>query len=623
MIDDASKLVTRELNNYSVITQTIASNPNISDPNESWEDKKAKLLSIIEANKTNCQISSIGYINADGYLRSTDGYENDVKDREYVINGMKGDLYISSPSFNTATNKLIIFFGAPIYDGDKITGFLTCTFDASFLSEIIESIKYYSLGTSYIINNSGTVIASHNYEEVSNAYNLIEEAKKDTSLSGIAKIQEKMIKGEKGIDSFSNGTKKYAVYAPIDQSSGWSIAFEVPAEDLNKDIISLRKWITLGIFIGMILLSALVISFAVKIGNGLINVKELIEQFADGNFNLQIPEKSLNRKSEFGDICRAIQKSSDATRSVLNTVKDNAALLEERSNELQNISSEISEHSNVINVSMTEAAAGNSSQAMTISTIDSMMESLSANITMINDQIKQINNITNSTEQDIKVSRTDMETLNSSLGSFNQVFHNFYSEVGTINTQIASITAITEAIKEIASQTNLLALNASIESARAGESGRGFAVVAGEIGHLAEECERSITQIDSLIGTVLDGCNFIMKSTDDMNRSVEDQQAKITDTLKSFEKMTDAIGEIIPMTNSIAKISNDSIVKRNEMADMIQDVSAASEELAATTEEVSATTDEFLASSQTIETASNTLTEVVSQLNHELTAFHL
>lgn len=90
--------------------------------------------------------------------------------------------------------------------------------------------------------------------------------------------------------------------------------------------------------------------------------------------------------------------------------------------------------------------------------------------------------------------------------------------------QLHSTSSILELIRKVAKQTNLLGLNAAIEAARAGEQGRGFSVVAGEVRKLAEESNRSASEIS---GILLEFQLIIQKITESSmrNREITQEQA--------------------------------------------------------------------------------------------------
>jgi len=105
--------------------------------------------------------------------------------------------------------------------------------------------------------------------------------------------------------------------------------------------------------------------------------------------------------------------------------------------------------------------------------------------------------------------------------------------VTEVATGTDNIVTALEVIQSIAEQTNLLALNAAIEAARAGEQGRGFAVVADEVRTLATRTQQSTEDIKRIIGKLKDDSNNSVKSLDQANSLIHDNQ-NITEKIESI-----------------------------------------------------------------------------------------
>lgn len=168
----------------------------------------------------------------EGYSYTTDGVVLYVGDRQYFIDAMQGRTSVSDPIVSRADGSMVIVFSVPIINDDKVAGVFYATYDADVLSLMTDNIKLNDSGSTYIINSKGDVIAHDDRELVYNRINDIGRAKTAPAYEDIARLESKMLAGEKGTGEYVYyGESKYMGYCPIGET-GWSIAITSPKNEV-------------------------------------------------------------------------------------------------------------------------------------------------------------------------------------------------------------------------------------------------------------------------------------------------------------------------------------------------------------------------------------------------------
>lgn len=155
-------------------------------------------------------------------------------------------------------------------------------------------------------------------------------------------------------------------------------------------------------------------------------------------------------------------------------------------------------------------------------------------------------------------------------------------------------------IHKIAGQTNLLALNATIEAARAGEAGRGFEVVATEIKNLSLQTSNALDQITAQVHSVQEQTEQVVQAI-----------GKVEETIGHLEAGTEAMA---------AGITRQGHTNR-DIADNVQEASAAVVQIAANFEEASLRAERIGSVSGDLLQATESLRRESVQLENEVANF--
>ena len=155
--------------------------------------------------------------------------------------------------------------------------------------------------------------------------------------------------------------------------------------------------------------------------------------------------------------------------------------------------------------------------------------------------------------------------------------------IGTVQAmkQIAEKITI---IEDIAYQTNMLALNAAIEAARAGEHGKGFAVVAAEVRKLAERSQIAASEISTLTG----------------------------DSVKVAERSGTLLEKMVPDISRTAELVQEISAASEEQSSGAEQISSAMQQLDKVTQQNAAGSEELAATAEEMQAQSANLQQVVS-----------
>lgn len=301
----AANYVSAALREFVAIAYETGSIARLADPEKTTEEKKAILDQRIKDHNFD-----------GGYLIDSSGVDvitgQDLSDRAYFKESMKGNTYISTPAYSEVTGKVSFVVSAPLWEGGipgtTPVGVIAYVPNGEFLNDIMRSIKVGEGGTAFMLDKNGITIADLDSSLVG-----VEDsvALGDTNprLKKYSAICKKMIAGEDGTGTYSyNGKTKVVAYSPVPDTDGWSIGVAaVRNEFLRMFAISLV--LTL---IFVVAFTVYGIKVGVKLGHAvaapLSRTVERLKLLAEGDIHSVVPEPTENDETKILLDCLAETK---------------------------------------------------------------------------------------------------------------------------------------------------------------------------------------------------------------------------------------------------------------------------------------------------------------------------
>lgn len=493
------------------------------------------------------------------------------------------------------------------------------SFDSGAIEHILMNANLEGVESSYtyIVDSEGNMLYHPNKDKIGKSV-------ENVIVKGYIQDLKSGIKHDTGVVEYDyNGSIKYAA-CYTDGNGRFILVVSADDDDVLKDSASLIVKVTaISLIIGMAAI-VVVFIFIRKIVAPLSYAANAVEELAALDFrvkNERQERRFAGLKDEVGNIMRAVLKLRGELTAVVTELKNQSGNLFEQSDSLSKSASDT-----MNNMKDTDRAVDEMANGATM--LAQETQSASENVIEIGNMIDKVNDNTEELAKDADNMKELGENAENILRQLIAGQKEMVTHIGVVNDKTheankaaGKISEVVNLITEIASQTNLLSLNASIEAARAGEAGRGFAVVAENIKQLAEQTTSSAADIQDIIHDLEQKSGETVEKTEAVNNIVNKQSEDMKQTADILNQVITGITGLIDKIDSIAvSVANMDKSKEN-VVDVIGNLSSVSQENAASTEETSASTTMAMETAKKIADEAVKLKDIAQELEDRMKQF--
>lgn len=423
-----------------------------------------------------------------------------------------------------------------------------------------------------------------------------------------------------------NGKNYYVYYMPLKDSTGNVIGMMfagIPSKEAESYVNRIVKSISIGVCVVEVIIIVLSILIILGIVRSIESAEAVIHTLSEGNLDFQVNPRYMERPDEIGSMLRALKNFVGKLNEILGDIHKSSKIMIDSGKNLEEMAQNTSVTTQEINCAVGDISKGAVTQAeeienanVYVANIGEVIENI---VNSVSDLDRNATRMKDAGDESAKIIK-ELETSNDHT---TEALDKIGNQVYATNASVQSIKEAIALISSIAEETNLLSLNASIEAARAGEHGRGFAVVASEIQKLAEQSNESSRRIEEIVDTLLTESELMVEVMEEVKIIVDQQQRKLDDTKAKFGDVEDGINVCWQKTEGIKGQTKVCSESREQVVDVIQGLSAISEENAASTEETYASMEELNSFISIMSDAASELMRLSEKLDEDLQFFKL